>query len=270
MTQTLQTTLRVAAIEAGRAIMNVYQRNDMHISIKSDGSPVTLADQEADRIIAAHLDETYPDILRISEENLTGTMPQKNEPFFLIDPLDGTKEFINRNGDFTVNIALIRSGIPVAGVVFAPVHRDLYITDDLGNVAFHEKLAPNWIDHDALPNYRPITCRDVGTALTALTSRSHLDPMTHKYLQQYPIASTTAHGSSLKLCVLAAGEADIYPRLGPTSAWDTGAGDAVLRAAGGTIVDAHHLKPLHYEGAQWRNPWFVAASKSLNILPFTM
>ncbi len=223
--------LTKAALDAGQAIMAVH-RAGPHVSYKDDCSPVTEADQRAEAIILAALSAHFPDIPVIAEEAVSsGILPATGAEFFLVDPLDGTKEFISGKDDFTVNIALIRNGVPVAGVVYAPCRGQAWTGKD--NAA--EKLA---ISGDgAILSRHPIQARRRGASPVALISRSHCTAKTEAFVAEHGLKDCISVGSSLKFCMLAEGAADIYPRFSRTMMWDTAAGDAVLRAAGGRTLD---------------------------------
>jgi len=238
------------ARSAGALIMRHYA-GDSERRHKADKSPVTAADEEAEILILEALHLAAPGIPVIAEESAAaGKLPDiAGGVFLLVDPLDGTKEFLNKNGEFTVNIALIERGTPTAGVVFAPAVGRLFWGSAAG--AFEE----------ANGQTRQIQTRATPKGgMTAIASRSHRDRLTDEYLAHYPIANLIAAGSSLKFCVIAAGEADLYPRHGPTMEWDTAAGDAVLRAAGGRVTRLDGKTPLTYGNARerYQNPSFVA------------
>ena len=222
-----------AAIAAGPAVMDVYEQGG-DVWSKGDGSPVTLADHRAEAIVCEKLSRAFPPIPIIAEESTClGKPAAVADRFLLVDPLDGTKEFVARNGEFTINIALIRKGAPVAGAVYAPALGRLWFG---GEHAFVSDAPVG----GGLPNrgaWRPIRVRQAPKALVVLASRSHCDSQTEAFLSRLPIAERRTRGSSLKFCVVAEGLADVYPRFGPTMEWDTAAGDAVLRAAGGVVLD---------------------------------
>jgi 3'(2'), 5'-bisphosphate nucleotidase len=224
--------LEKIALDAGKAILDVYDAGP-NVTLKADASPVTEADERAEAIILAGLAEAFPDIPVVAEESVAaGRIPDvAGRDFFLVDPLDGTKEFINRRDDFTVNIALIHDGVPVAGIVYAPAKKAAYSGAD-GKA---EKLGIT--DAFAISSREGITVRTPSGELTAVASRSHNSPETEAFLTEKGISSTKSVGSSLKFCLLAEGAADVYPRFGRTMEWDTAAGDAVLRAAGGITLD---------------------------------
>ena len=216
------------------AVVMRHYRDGAQARLKADRSPVTDADQEAEALILARLKEHHPGLAVVAEEECAaGRMPDIGGRFFLVDPLDGTREFISRNGEFTVNIAEVEDGIPVAGVVYAPAIARLFCGDRTG--AFELALEP-----DAGPDFtraRRIRARvPAADGLVAVGSRSHGDPLTDDFLKSFVIKQFTPAGSSLKLCLVAAGEADIYARGGRTMEWDIAAGHAVLRAAGGNVT----------------------------------
>jgi 3'(2'), 5'-bisphosphate nucleotidase len=244
------------ALEAAVAVMAVYA-SDSHARRKPDKSPVCDADEYAEAIILGRLAERLPSFPVLAEEAAAnGKKTVAGSTFILVDPVDGTREFLNHNGEFTINIGLIVDGAPLAGVVYAPALAQLWIG---GATATSCTVEPG----EALPpraQRREIHVRAAPSeGLTALESRSHSDPETEAFLAQLPIRERRTAGSSLKFCAVAEGDADVYPRFGQTMEWDTAAGDAVLRAAGGIVLDGAHL-PLQYgkAGAQFRNGPFVA------------
>jgi 3'(2'), 5'-bisphosphate nucleotidase len=245
-----------AALEAGRAANRIYH-GTFTVHTKTDDSPVTAADHVAEEIILAALRHHAPGIAVVAEEQAAaGHVPAVAEEFFLVDPLDGTKEFVQKRGDFTVNIALIRRAAPALGVVYAPVTGQLFVANVVAANARRAQVDP---DTAVAAQLRPIQVRKLPAAgIVAVASRSHRTPETDAYLARYSIAELVAVGSSLKFCLVAAGEADLYPRLGPTMEWDTAAGHAVLLAAGGRVLGADG-QPLGYGKPQFRNPWFVAS-----------
>lgn len=234
--------------EAGERILQIYQR-DFSVRDKADASPVTEADEAAEALILPRLAALTPDIPVVSEEAAAaGHIPLVQDCFWLVDPLDGTKEFISRNGEFTVNIALIRHGQPVLGVVLAPA---------LGRLFAAAENAGAFVE-DATGR-RAIACRTPpAEGLTVVASRSHGDATAlDAFLAGRKVAALVSAGSSLKLCLVAAGEADLYPRLGRTMEWDIAAGHAILGAAGGR-VETLDGAPLKYGKADFANPHFVA------------
>jgi len=242
-----------AAREAGDEIERIYGAG-CATEWKPDGSPVTEADRAAEAIILRRLHDAYPGIAVLAEEAACeGPLPELGTRFFLVDPLDGTRGFVERNGEFTVNIALIDAGAPVAGIVYAPDARLLYAGEVEGG-AFRSR--------DAGP-FEPIAARSPpAEGLTAVASRSETDA-TRRRIGHLPVARFVPSSSSLKFCLLAEGSADLYPRFGPTMEWDTGAGQAVLEAAGGRVLaldrDGEEIGPLLYGKADagYRNPQFI-------------
>lgn len=250
--------LELAALEAGREIMRIYAAGCAVLE-KADQSPVTEADQAAEKLILQRLRAFAPDIPIIAEEEMAaGLSPQElGARFFLVDPLDGTKEFIGRNGDFTVNIALIENGVPVLGVVYAPVGGRLYLGGSSGAVKV-------LIDDEGRELSRAsIHVRHAPARLIAVASRSHNTPETDACLKNYAIETCVSVGSSLKFCLLAEGQADLYPRFSRTMEWDTAAGDAVLRAAGGLSATLDGAPMLYGKRGQaddcdFANGFFIA------------
>jgi 3'(2'), 5'-bisphosphate nucleotidase len=244
------------ASRAGQVIMAIYE-NGLSIAQKADGSPVTEADVRAEHLIRDELSRLLPSIDIIAEESFAPHEDiQVPEQFLLVDPLDGTREFISRNGEFTVNIALIEGGVPIVGCVYAPARARMYVA---GVTAFRAELRPSermpllaQLERIATRAYPP-------AGLTAVASRSHLDSQTEAFLARLSIAARQNAGSSLKFCAIAQSDADVYPRLAPTMEWDTAAGQAVLAAAGGCVVGTDG-KPLCYgkSGTGFRNDGFVA------------
>ncbi|MBS7543787.1 3'(2'),5'-bisphosphate nucleotidase CysQ [Ancylobacter oerskovii] len=244
------------ALEAGRVILDVYA-TEFAVSSKADNSPVTEADQRAEAVILAGLKALAPEIPVIAEEECAaGRMPETGARFFLVDPLDGTREFLARNGEFTVNIALIEAGVPIVGVVHAPALGVLYAGRP--GHAFKAK-----VEGEALGDEIAIAVSSAPPHPRVVGSRSHGSPQTAEWLRRFPGHSFVSAGSSLKFCLLAEGAADLYPRHGRTMEWDTAAGDAVLRAAGGGVVTLDGAPLLYGKRRQaadsdFANPFFVA------------
>jgi 3'(2'), 5'-bisphosphate nucleotidase len=247
--------LAKAALAAGPAVMEEYERG-CSVTSKADGSPVTSADHRAEAIICECLASLAPMPPVCAEESMAaGAQAQVAERFLLVDPLDGTREFLAGNGEFTINVALVERGAPVSGAVYAPAIGRLWVG---GETAFTCEAPPG----AALPGQgsrRRIRTRSAPTSLVAFASRSHLDAKSDSFLKRLPIGETRFAGSSLKFCLIAEGLGDVYPRFAPTMEWDTAAGDAVLRAAGGGVLDPSGL-PLSYGkvGAGLRNGPFIA------------
>jgi 3'(2'), 5'-bisphosphate nucleotidase len=239
------------ASAAGRVVMDVYA-TDFEVRRKDDWSPVSDADERAEALLVPAVERLLPGVPVVAEERVSADgLPEYAHEFVLIDPVDGTREFVRRTGEFTVNVALVRDGEPVAGVVYAPAKHRLFVGGGTAGVA---DVTPG----DEVGALTPMTTRAYPTeGLTAVASRSHLDIETREFLEDVkPVATRTA-GSSLKFCLVAAGEADVYPRFGPTMEWDTAAGHAVLRAAGGTVVHPDG-RPFEYRKPGLRNGPFVA------------
>jgi 3'(2'),5'-bisphosphate nucleotidase len=245
------------ALTAAVAVMRVYD-TDSHARSKADHSPVCDADEYAEAIILEGLAKQLPQLPVLAEEAAAhGHRPLCGGTFILVDPVDGTREFLNHNGEFTINVGLILGGIPCAGVVYAPALNRLWMSGEKAfvlTVSPGMKLPPK-SDRTEIHVRHP----EPGAGWTALASRSHADAATDAYLATLPIAERRCAGSSLKFCALAEGEADIYPRFGHTMEWDTAAGDAILRAAGGVVLDEAGL-PLRYGKVedQFKNGPFIA------------
>ncbi len=256
--QRLANDMIAAAHEAGARILSHY--GQVAVELKDDKSPVTAADREADTVLVDTLKRIAPEIPVISEESSPSAQIASDKAFFLVDPLDGTKEFIHGRDEFTVNVAMIENRTPCFGIVYAPALSQAYITlaSDRA-VKFDLDARAPLPQFDSL-EFEPITTRACDAKnLVAAVSRSHLDETTEAFLAQHGIAETHASGSSLKFCCLAEGLADVYPRFGRTMEWDTAAGHAVLAAAGGTVLDETG-SPLTYGKRErgYDNPGFVA------------
>ncbi len=239
------------ARDAGAAIMAIYQ-GDFDFETKGDGSPLTIADQRASDLIVKALLQLTPDIPTLSEENVGDVGDQRLawERYWLVDPLDGTKEFIKRNGEFTVNIALIDKGASILGVVYMPDTDTLYYGSQSGAYKQIAAMSP-----------LPIQARVLSSAkIEIVASRSHMSDEVKAFQAaletKFGVVETISMGSSLKLCLVAEGAADFYPRLGPTSEWDTAAAQAVVEAAGGRVTDCDGER-LVYNKASLLNPWFL-------------
>ena len=246
------------AAKAGEIVMRHYAAGAGETRKKEDLSPVTAADEDAEAFILAELKRVAPDVAVIAEEQVASGHIQKiGARFFLVDPLDGTKEFINRNGEFTVNIAEIVDGKPVRGVVYAPAKGRLWLGETPGG-AWEVPMPP--AATFACDASHAIHVRKApADGMIAVASRSHRDSKTEEYLEHYKIRDFISAGSSLKFCLVATGEADIYPRHGRTMEWDTAAGHAVLAAAGGSVTRIDG-SPFMYgkSGEDFANPFFVA------------
>lgn len=235
-----------AVRRAGACAMRIYASNTT-IAYKDDRSPVTEADLEVDRILSATLRDLFAGVPVVTEEQASSHgQPVGDAPFFLVDPIDGTKEFINKTGEFTINVALIVEREPVFGIVHAPAIDRMFI----GNEAAFEICRGE---------EKPLSVAGCGGLMRAVASRSHSNAPTEDFLDRHQIGERVSAGSSLKFCLLAAGEADVYPRFGPTMEWDTAAGHAVLKAAGGMVL-LPNGEPLTYAKPGFRNPDFIACS----------
>ncbi|WP_026317090.1 3'(2'),5'-bisphosphate nucleotidase CysQ [Ahrensia kielensis] len=237
--------------DAGRKAMEIYDLN-IDVAYKADHSPVTEADIAVDELVIPALEAAFPEIPIISEERSHNhSLAECPDRFFLVDPIDGTKEFIKKTGEFTINVGLIENGVPIAGIVYAPALGRLFIADTDGSCYELD-------ENDQRKDLRVRDCPD-DSAVIAVASRSHNTPETQDFLDKNKISECVSAGSSLKFCVLAAGEADIYPRFGPTMEWDTAAGHAVLSGAGGQVVNIDG-SPFKYGKPDFRNPNFIACS----------
>ncbi len=262
-----------AAILAGQAILKIYE-NDFDVYSKSDSSPLTEADLQAHKVIVAELEKTGIPILSEEGKDIPFSERSKWKQFWMVDPLDGTKEFVKRNGEFTVNIALIEDGRPVFGVIYVPVEKTLYVGEvGKGAVKFvNIHTVDDWKNAEGvalpMPHHRD--------HLVVVGSRSHMSPETEAFIANlqsltppnFPTSKPPnlqtpkpphilSKGSSLKLCMVAEGTADVYPRFSPTMEWDTAAGDAICRAAGCEVVQYPSMKPMVYNKEELLNSWFV-------------
>lgn len=253
--------MRKLSLEAGATIMEIYEADDFDVKLKSDESPVTAADEAADVLISAGLRAAFPDVMLVTEEQ-SATHTTQGDTFLIVDPLDGTKEFIHRRGDFTVNIALVEKGIPTRGVVYAPAKGRMFYTDASGqSVEETGDLLP-----DQVGPVTPISVSEAdNSALMVVASKSHRDQATDDYISKYAVKDMKSAGSSLKFCLVATGEADLYPRVGRTMEWDTAAGHAVLSGAGGAVVRFDDLTPLRYGKEDYANPFFIAYAPAVSL-----
>lgn len=257
----LTTVMRKLALEAGDKIMEIYNADDFEVKTKSDDSPVTEADEAADALISAGLRAAFPDVLLVTEEQAE-SHKETADTFLIVDPLDGTKEFVHRRGDFTVNIAYVDNGVPTRGVVYAPAKGRMFFTladgsavEETGDLA-KDKVGP----------LTPIRVSQAdNTALLVVASKSHRDQATDDYISKYAVQDSKSAGSSLKFCLVATGEADLYPRVGRTMEWDTAAGHAVLHGAGGQVVRFDDHTPLRYGKQGYANPFFIAYSPTVEL-----
>ncbi len=256
----------VTAIEAGKETLEVY-KTDFSVEIKSDDSPVTLADKRAHEVIEKGLGFSEFPILSEEGRDIPYSERYKWKHFWMIDPLDGTKEFIKKNSEFTVNIALIEDGQPILGVIYVPVYDLLYYASKVGsfkleNATKHIDKAIDLVTIEKLSLKLPFIKESASDKLTIVASKSHLNQKTVDYIEELkkdnPNISSVSRGSSLKLCLIAEGTADLYPRFGPTMEWDIAAGCAIIKYAGATINQAANNKPLVFNKENLVNPEFIA------------
>ena len=249
----LKDTAKKAALEAGSEILKIYESGDFSIESKSDNSPLTLADKAAHEKIVSYLEQTGIPIL--SEEGKSIPFEERSgwDYFWMVDPLDGTKEFIKKNGEFTVNIALIHRGEAVLGVVYPPILKEIYWAINTEG-SFKEKKG-------VLSKLNTTKKGLEGSGLRVVASRSHMSEETKKYIDGFKEANIVSKGSSLKFLLIASGEADVYPRFGPTMEWDTAAAHAIVTGAGGSVTLEDGVTPLSYNKPNLLNPYFI-------VLPF--
>lgn len=262
MNENLKTAI-LASIKAGKEILKIYN-TDFEVEYKKDESPLTIADKNANEIIMSFLKNTAIPVL--SEEGRSIPYEERKgwTSLWIVDPLDGTKEFVKRNGEFTVNIALIENSVPVLGVVYVPVTDELYF-GDLDSGAFKlldaslvYSSSENWVEK---ANKLPLKRKD-DYKFTAVASRSHLNKETSDFIdelkKEHDDVQIISRGSSLKICMIAEGNADVYPRFAPTSEWDTAAGHAVVKAMGGKVLQSENRnEELKYNKKNILNPWFI-------------
>ena len=257
-----------AALKAAKEILEVYNTEDFKIKIKEDKSPLTLADQKAHQVICQMLERTNLPILSEEGKDIDYETRRKWEYFWLVDPLDGTKEFIKRNGEFTVNIALIRKNEPIGGVIYVPDKNTLYFSNIQSGAYKNEKVDFNV----PMPDFEGLKEVSVRLPLgkpshyTAVGSRSHMSAETEEYFQklkaEHGEIEIISKGSSLKLCMVAEGKANIYPRFAPTMEWDTAAGHAIVLGAGGKVTQTDGKTPVIYNKRDLLNPWFIVFEKA--------
>lgn len=264
--QHLQLAIR-AALLAGDEVMKIYE-TDFMVDFKDDHSPLTEADRRAHDVISRQLAATGFPVLSEEGKHLPYEQREKWKILWIVDPVDGTKEFVKRNGEFTVNIALIKGQAPVLGVIWCPVARQLYFGNSQTKEAYRCQLGSHLSAENPPEMLRACAERlplpqNRSTTVVA-TSRSHLTNDTQLFINKIKKGKEVellSRGSSLKLCMIAEGAADVYPRLAPTSEWDTAAGQAIIEAAGGRMLDYATRKPLVYNKPDLLNPWFVAFAK---------
>lgn len=253
-----------AAFEGGSEILKVYG-TEFSVDVKEDKSPLTEADRRAHNKIMEFLDGTGIPVLSEEGKRLPYEERKHWKQFWLVDPLDGTKEFIKRNGEFTVNIALIRNGVPVSGVIYVPVKDEMYLgIEGIGafKISNYSKMHESHSDlNDLLSKEEKLPISSGRTTFSMVGSRSHMSDETLEYFekmkQQHGEVEMVSMGSSLKLCLVAEGAADVYPRFAPTMEWDTAAGDAIARNAGCIVTEQDEVTPLRYNKENLLNPWFI-------------
>lgn len=260
MNELLETAIK-AAIDAGKEILDVYETGDFGVEAKSDDSPLTIADKKAHQAIVKCLDDT--DIPVLSEEGKHADFDSRKDwrKLWIVDPLDGTKEFIKKNGEFTVNIALIENGSPIAGVVYVPVKNWLYFSTGEESFKVESKVS----GEEGLSQLRSMGTklpqRHSGDAFVIVASRSHKSQETENFIEElkkeHGDVELTSMGSSLKICLVAEGKADIYPRFAPTMEWDTAAGHAIAKGAGRELYDHSTGDPMKYNREELLNNWFI-------------
>lgn len=254
-----------AALSAGRDILAIYDdpASDFQIEKKADNSPLTIADKKAHKTIASYLRHTPYPLLSEEGKHLPYVERSQWTSLWIVDPLDGTKEFIKRNGEFTVNIALVHNAVPVMGVIYVPVKRELYFAEEtLGAYKLSDVTVRGEASlEELMAKAVRLPMRDKHDKFVIVASRSHLSPETEIYIEKmkgcHPDMELISSGSSIKICLVAEGRADVYPRFAPTMEWDTAAGHAIARAAGMEIYQAGKEEPLQYNKEDLLNPWFI-------------
>jgi 3'(2'), 5'-bisphosphate nucleotidase len=251
----------VAAINGGEKIREVYNRPDFEVEIKSDNSPLTIADKMAHLAIKEELDKTQIPVLSEEGKDIPYSERKNWEYLWIVDPLDGTKEFIKRNGEFTVNIALIQNGLPILGVIYVPVKNVIYYGSQKEGAFKAENIVTAADQINAVKITSSSEIRNLKSTIRVVGSRSHMSPETEAFVaelrQQYGEVEMVSMGSSLKICLVAEGSADIYPRFAPTMEWDTAAGQAIAMAAGKNVMDYSTGETMRYNKEDLLNNWFI-------------
>ncbi len=260
-----------AALKAGKEILSIYEdpASDFEIERKADNSPLTIADRKAHEAIVAILDGTPFPVLSEEGKHLDYETRRTWDTLWVVDPLDGTKEFIKRNGEVTVNIALVQNSVPVMGVIYVPVRKELYFAVE--GVGAYKCSGIIGLEDDGvsleqlIKESDRIPLEDVRERFIVVASRSHLSPETEEYIadlkRKYGSVELISSGSSIKICLVAEGKADVYPRFAPTMEWDTAAGHAIARVAGMEVYQAGKDEPLRYNKKDLLNPWFIVEPK---------
>ncbi len=262
-----------AALKAGEAILDVYKNEDFGVEMKSDNSPLTIADKRAHEIIVKTLKSTGYNVLSEEGKNIDYKERSQWEKFWMVDPLDGTKEFVKRNGEFTVNIALIENNTPVMGVIFVPVLSELYFASDFTgakkiNINTSDLALANDIEKLS-GNASALKGKKTGEDIMVVASRSHFNEDTENFINKlktkFNSIDFVSKGSSLKLCLVAEGVADIYPRFAPTMEWDTAAGHAIIKHSGNVMTQKDEKTPVVYNKQDLLNPWFIVRSGEMEL-----
>ncbi len=262
MNKQLKTAVK-AAVDGGAAIMEIYAQDDLGVEYKDDKSPLTLADKKCNDVINDYLTKTEFPI--ISEENKQLDYKDRKDwdTCWIVDPLDGTKEFVKRNGEFTVNIALVKQGKPVLGVIYVPDTKELYVADVIKQKAAKFQLNAHEVEVESL-NFeanRVTGAKQNAERIKVVGSRSHMNEATENFVASlseiYKEVAIVSKGSSLKFCLVAEGKADVYPRFAPTMEWDTAAGQAICEAVGLQVISKETDQPLLYNKENLLNPWFI-------------
>ena len=260
-----------AALKAGKEILSIYEdpASDFEIERKADNSPLTIADRKAHEAIVAVLNVTPFPVLSEEGKHLDYEIRRTWDTLWIVDPLDGTKEFIKRNGEFTVNIALVRNAVPVMGVIYVPVRKELYFAVE--GVGAYKCSGIIGLEDDGvsleqlIKESERMPLEETRDHFIVVASRSHLSPETEEYItglkKKHGGVELISSGSSIKICLVAEGKADVYPRFAPTMEWDTAAGHAIARAAGMEVYQAGKDEPLRYNKEDLLNPWFIIEPK---------
>ena len=252
-----------ASLKAGEIIMQVYD-TPFNVEIKDDNSPLTEADRKANDIINSFLEKTPIPIISEENKQIDFKVRKNWDTSWIVDPVDGTKEFIKRNGEFTVNIALIHKGVPQLGVIYVPVTKTLYFADTLKGEAFKSELTfHNSSIGDVLENAERLKTKQSTNTIEVVGSRSHMSKETLDFIEDLKITGKNVEivskGSSLKFCLIAEGKADVYPRFAPTMEWDTAAGQAICNSVGVEVISEDTKKSLLYNKENLLNPWFIVS-----------
>ena len=261
MKELLKTAVE-ASLEAGKRIMEIYENEDFEVDFKGDDSPLTKADLASHKIIMGYLQDTGIPVLSEEGKHMDFAERKDWSKLWIVDPIDGTKEFIKRNGEFTVNIALIQDQKPILGVIYVPALQDLYFADKENGSYKAENVSFDASFENIVKNGRRLPLQSERTQFTVVASKSHLSQETVEYIDElkskHGDVDSISKGSSLKLCMVAEGAADEYPRFAPTMEWDTAAAQAVLEGAGGKVLRVDNNEPLHYNKEDLLNPYFIA------------